>query len=53
MLLLRGKSTYPGCSDYRSHLSYHELWRVVGHVCDLFSEEVCYNFFNAAGYKSN
>jgi hypothetical protein len=22
MLLLRGKSTYPGCSDFRNHLSF-------------------------------
>jgi transposase len=33
--------------------TYHELWQAVGHVCDLFSEEECYNFFKAAGYRTN
>jgi transposase len=30
--------------------SYDALWQAVGHVCDLFSEEECYNYFKAAGY---
>ena len=30
-----------------------ELWEAVGHVCNLFSEEECYNFFRAAGYEAN
>jgi hypothetical protein len=29
------------------------LWQDVGHVCDLFSDEECYNFFKAAGYETN
>ncbi len=24
-----------------------------GHVCDIFSDEECYNFFKAAGYETN
>jgi hypothetical protein len=30
---------------------YDELWQAVGHVCDLFTEEECYNFFKVAGYE--
>jgi len=26
---------------------------VVGHVCSLFSDEECYNFFRAAGYQTD
>lgn len=33
--------------------TFDELWRAVGHVCDLFSEEECYNFFEAAGYRTD
>lgn len=33
--------------------TYEELWQAVGHVCELFTEEDCYNFFNAAGYKDD
>jgi transposase len=33
--------------------TYEELWQAVGHVCDLFSEEECYNFFEAAGYETD
>ena len=33
--------------------TYDELWRAVGHVCDLFSDEECYNFFKAAGYRTD
>ena len=33
--------------------TYDELWQAVGHVCDLFSEKECYNFFKAAGYQTN
>lgn len=25
--------------------TYHELWKVVDHVCDLFTDEECANFF--------
>ncbi|MFN3156550.1 hypothetical protein [Marivita cryptomonadis] len=24
-----------------------------GHVCDLFTDEECYNFFKAAGYEAD
>ena len=30
-----------------------DLWQAVGRVCDLFSDEECYNFFRAAGYEVN
>ena len=33
--------------------TYEDLWRAVGHVCDLFTEEECYSFFKAAGYETN
>ena len=33
--------------------TYEELWYAVGHVCDLFSDEECYNHFKAAGYEAN
>ena len=33
--------------------TYDDLWQAVGRVCDLFSEEECYNFFKAAGYEAN
>jgi len=33
--------------------TYHELWQVVGHVCSLYSDEECYNFFRAAGYQTD
>ncbi len=25
---------------------------IVGHVCELFSEDECHNFFKAAGYET-
>ena len=28
-------------------------WQAVGRVCDLFSDEECYNFFRAAGYEAD
>jgi len=31
--------------------SYDALWQAVGAVCDLFSDEECYNYFKAAGYE--
>ena len=31
--------------------TYDQLWQAVGHVCDLFSEEECLNYFIAAGYE--
>ncbi len=33
--------------------SYDALWQAVGHVCDLFSDEECYNYFKAAGYEAD
>ncbi|MEO1960549.1 MAG: IS630 family transposase, partial [Paracoccus sp. (in: a-proteobacteria)] len=33
--------------------TYDQLWAAVGHVCDLFSDEECYNSFKAAGYEAN
>jgi transposase len=33
--------------------TYEQLWRAVGSVCNLFSDEECYNFFKAAGYQAN
>jgi transposase len=33
--------------------TYPELWQAVGHVGDLFSDEECYNFFKATGYRTN
>lgn len=33
--------------------TYDDLWCGVGRVCDLFTDEVCYNFFKAAGYETN
>jgi len=31
----------------------HELWQAVGHVCDLFTDEECYNVFKAAGCQTD
>jgi transposase len=31
--------------------TYDDLWKAVGHVCDLFTENECLNYFIAAGYK--
>jgi len=33
--------------------TYEDLWQAVGRVCDLLSDEECYNFFRAAGYEAN
>ncbi len=33
--------------------TYDQLWKAVGNVCNLFTEEECYNFFNAAGYQTD
>ena len=33
--------------------TYDELWNAVGHVCNLFTDEECFKFFNAAGYGTN
>lgn len=29
------------------------LWQAIGSICDLFSPEECYNYFNAAGYGAD
>ena len=33
--------------------TYNELWQAVGNVRKIFTDEKCYNFFKAAGYKTN
>ena len=33
--------------------TYDDLWHAVGKVCDLFTDEECYNFFKAAGYGTD
>ena len=47
--LLEAQGTDP---QGRSRTS-DELWRAVGKVCDLFSEEECFNYFQAAGYVAD
>ena len=31
--------------------TYEDLWKAVGTVCNLFTEDECLNDFIAAGYK--
>ena len=31
--------------------TYDDLWKAVGHVCDLFNEDECHTYFIAAGYE--
>ena len=33
--------------------TYDQLWAAVGQVCDLFSDEECYNYFKAAEYEAD
>jgi len=33
--------------------NHDDLWRAVGHVCNLFPAQECSNFFEAAGYGAN
>lgn len=33
--------------------TYEDLWRAVGNVCELFTDEECFNFFKAAGYGTD
>ncbi len=33
--------------------TYDDLWKAVGHVCNPFSDEECYNFFKAEGYETD
>ena len=32
--------------------TYGALWQAVGHVCEPFSEDECYNLFKAARYET-
>lgn len=38
-----------GVDPQGSGLTYDALWNAVGNVCDLFTNEGCFNFFKAAG----
>jgi transposase len=31
--------------------SYDDLWKAVGDLCDLFTDQECHNYFAAAGYE--
>jgi hypothetical protein len=31
--------------------TYEDLWKAIGAVCDLFTENKCLNYFIAATYK--
>ena len=33
--------------------TYQDLWKAVGHVYDLFTEDECCNFFKATGYETD
>lgn len=33
--------------------TYDDLWQAVGHICNLFLDEECFNFFNPAGYETD
>ena len=33
--------------------TFEELWRAVGHICDLFSPQECWNYLVHAGYASD
>ena len=33
--------------------TYDDLWRAAGHVCDLFTDEECYNVIKAADYETD
>jgi len=43
-----------GTTSGNSHICT-KLWkeRAAAHVCDLFTDEECYNFFKAAGYETD
>jgi len=30
--------------------TFDALWRAIGSICDLFSQQECWNYFIAAGY---
>ena len=33
--------------------TYDDLWQSVGHICELFTDEECYDFFKDAAYAAN
>jgi hypothetical protein len=33
--------------------TYDDLWKAIGTVCDLFTEDECLNYLIAAGYEPN
>lgn len=33
--------------------TYDQLWKAVGNVCKLLTEEECYNVFKSAGYETD
>jgi transposase len=33
--------------------TFDALWRAIGRICDLFSQQECWNYFIAAGYASD
>ena len=33
--------------------TYDDLWQAAGTFCDLFSDDECQNYFEAAGYEAN
>ena len=33
--------------------TYDQLWQAVGHISDLFTDEECYEFYNAARYRTD
>lgn len=33
--------------------TFDELWTAIGNICDLFTEQECWNYLKAAGYASN
>ena len=45
-------------SKLKAHLrkigarAFDQLIRAVGDICDLFTEDECWNYFKAAGYDS-
>ena len=39
------------CATPRIDQRAYRLWSIVGHVCNLFSDEECYNYSAAADYE--
>lgn len=46
-------------SKLKAHLrkacarTFDEVWKSIGHICELFTPQECQNFFHAAGYEFN